>query len=92
MDGPSYASSADASTFVVGALFDEIDGAPSASGAAYVFDLDISTDTISQVGILTGSYAGDSSDYFGYSVSISGTTAIIGAYYDDDKGYNSGSA
>jgi hypothetical protein len=31
-------------------------------------------------------------DYFGVSVSISGNYVIIGAYEDDDRGYNSGSA
>ena len=31
-------------------------------------------------------------DLFGYSVSISGDTAIVGAHYDDDDGSNSGSA
>jgi hypothetical protein len=31
-------------------------------------------------------------DYFGYSVSVSGDYAIVGAYGDDDKGSNSGSA
>ena len=38
--------------------------------------------------------AGDGAeyDYFGYSVSIDGDTIVIGARYDDDKGYNSGSA
>ena len=37
---------------------------------------------------------GAASDQFGYSVSISsdGTTALIGAYADDDKGASSGSA
>ena len=30
--------------------------------------------------------------YFGYSVAISGDTAIVGSYYDDDKGLDSGSA
>ena len=35
---------------------------------------------------------GASSDYFGYSVAISGTTALIGAYRDDDDGTDSGSA
>ncbi len=35
---------------------------------------------------------GDSSDYFGWSVSISGETAIVGAYQDDDHGSDSGSA
>ena len=31
-------------------------------------------------------------DYFGISVSISGDYAVVGAYYDDDDGENSGSA
>jgi len=31
-------------------------------------------------------------DYFGISVSISGDTAIVGAHYDDDNGFWSGSA
>ncbi len=35
---------------------------------------------------------GAGSDYFGYSVAISGDTAIVGSYYDDDKGLDSGSA
>ena len=35
---------------------------------------------------------GASSDYFGYSVSISGDTAVMGAPYDDDNGSYSGSA
>ncbi|MBI1317327.1 MAG: hypothetical protein GC168_00070 [Candidatus Hydrogenedens sp.] len=40
---------------------------------------------------LTASDAGVS-DLFGYSASVSGDTAIIGAYEDDDGGSNSGSA
>jgi hypothetical protein len=35
---------------------------------------------------------GAASDYFGYSVSVSGDAAIAGAYYDDDNGSSSGSA
>ena len=35
---------------------------------------------------------GAATDYFGISVSIDGDTAVIGAYLDDDNGYNSGSA
>ncbi len=31
-------------------------------------------------------------DYFGYSVSASGNVIAVGAYNDDDKGSNSGSA
>ena len=32
------------------------------------------------------------SDWFGSSLSISGDTLVVGAYYDDDKGSKSGSA
>jgi len=35
---------------------------------------------------------GASADYFGYSVSINGNFAIVGAYGDDDNGSSSGSA
>ena len=35
---------------------------------------------------------GVAEDWFGHSVSVSGGTAVIGAYKDDDNGYNSGSA
>ncbi len=31
-------------------------------------------------------------DYFGSSVAVSGDTVVVGAYGDDDKGSNSGSA
>lgn len=33
-----------------------------------------------------------SSDFFGYSVSVSGNTAVIGAYLDDDAGVDAGCA
>ena len=32
------------------------------------------------------------SDYFGYSVAFDGDTAVIGAFWDDDNGEDSGSA
>jgi hypothetical protein len=35
---------------------------------------------------------GQSSDYFGYAVSISGNFAIVGAYAEDDKGTDAGAA
>ena len=34
----------------------------------------------------------NSSDYFGYSVSVSGNTAVIGTYLDDDAGTDAGCA
>ena len=35
---------------------------------------------------------GAANDYFGFAVSISGETAVVGAYADDDSTYNDGSA
>ena len=34
---------------------------------------------------------GEAYDHFGFSMAISGDTAVIGAHYDDDKGGYSGS-
>jgi len=72
-------------TAIIGASGD--DDAGSLSGSAYIFD----TTTGQQLFKLTASDAA-ASDRFGSSVSISGTTAVIGAYQDDDGGTNSGSA
>ncbi len=60
-------------------------------GAAYVFVTDPVTGNSIEQTILTAS-DGALFDYFGHSVSISGDTAIIGAYQDDDNGSDSGSA
>ncbi|SNR72142.1 hypothetical protein [Puniceibacterium sediminis] len=72
-------------TALVGAFGDDDNG--SFSGSAYLFDITTGT----QLAKLTASDAA-ASDYFGRSVAISGTTAIVGAYGDDDNGGNSGSA
>ena len=62
------------------------------SGSAYIFYRDQGgADNWGQVKKLTAS-DGAANDYFGFSVSISGDTAIVGAYGDDDNGVNSGSA
>ena len=84
--------SIDGDTMVIGAEGDDDKG--SSSGSAYVFTRDTPGDITSdwtQVAKLT---AGDgaASDNFGLSVSIDGDTMVIGAYADDDKGSNSGSA
>ena len=62
-----------------------------ATGVAYVFDR--VGDTFTEVGILTGTYASNSSDSFGESVAISGDgrTIVVGAEYDQYPGANSGS-
>ena len=61
------------------------------SGYAYVFEKDDSTGQWNQAAKLLAS-DGASDDAFGLSVSISGNTAIIGAYQDNDNGSDSGSA
>ncbi len=59
------------------------------SGSAYIFHR--SGTTWTQQAKLTAS-DGSAEDYFGISVSISGDYAVIGAYWDDDNGIESGSA
>ena len=70
---------------VVGARKDDDNG--EVSGSAYLFD----TTTGKQLFKLLPK-DGTAFQWFGYSVAISGTTAIIGVASDDDNGPNSGSA
>ncbi len=72
---------------IIGARYDD-DGS-SGSGSAYVFSYDgISWDS----GVKLVASDAAASDYFGSSVSISGSRCIVGSYQDDDAGSNSGSA
>jgi hypothetical protein len=73
---------------VIGSYRDDDKGTD--SGSAYVFHYGESTGWV-QVAKLTAS-DGAASDFFGFSVSVSGNTAVIGSYQDDDKGTDSGSA
>lgn len=72
-------------TAIIGAPRDA-DNGPN-SGSAYLFD----TRTGAALAKLNPSDAG-ATDGFGNSVAISGTTAIAGAPYDDDRGSNAGAA
>jgi hypothetical protein len=72
---------------IVGAIGDEDEGAY--SGSAYIFKYDGTT--WSQQAKLTAS-DGAAFDYFGNSVSIYGNYAIVGAFLDNEKGVDSGSA
>jgi hypothetical protein len=72
---------------LVGAWRDGDNG--SASGSAYVFEFD-GTKWIETEKLLPSD--GAAGDRFGVSVSVSGDRALIGAYLDDDKGRDSGSA
>jgi hypothetical protein len=72
---------------IVGAYGDDDKG--NVSGSAYIFRWDGTS--WSQQAKLTAS-DGDVNDYFGWSVSISGDIAIVGAPEKNDKGTYSGSA
>ena len=72
-------------TAIVGAHYDDDNGIN--SGSAYLFD----TATGWQIAKLLPD-DGAEDDWFGWSVAISGTTAIVAAFFDDDNGTNSGSA
>ncbi|ETR66757.1 MAG: PKD domain-containing protein, partial [Candidatus Magnetoglobus multicellularis str. Araruama] len=72
---------------IVGARYDDDNGGD--SGSAYIFKRDGTT--WSEVIKLTPT-DGVASDYFGYQVSISNDYAIVGAYFNDDKGIDSGAA
>ncbi|REJ76430.1 MAG: hypothetical protein DWQ47_12560 [Acidobacteria bacterium] len=77
-------------TLVVGAHLD--DDTASESGSAYVFTRNEGgVDNWGQLQKLVASDAA-MDDNFGYSVSISGDTVVVGAYGNDDAGAESGSA
>ncbi len=73
-------------TAVIGAIWDD-DNAEHA-GSAYVFTR-IDGVWIQQAKLLPSD--GAAGDYFGISVSVNDDTALVGAKYDDDNGYQSGS-
>jgi len=74
---------------IVGAYQDD-DGNGFRSGSAYIFERD-AHGTWLQTAKLTEPNPAEG-DYFGQSVAISGNYAIIGAEYDADNGFRSGSA
>jgi len=77
-------------TALIGAQLDDDKG--SASGSAYVFVRDPLTSSWTQEDKLIAASDGAAFDQFGFSVSLSGDTALIGAFADDDAGSGSGSA
>ena len=86
MFGWSVAVSGD--TAIIGAYGDDDKG--DFSGSAYVF-VRAADGTWSQQAKLTAA-DGEVGDYFGSSVAVSGDTAVIGVFGDDDKGSFVGSA
>jgi cysteine-rich repeat protein len=65
------------------------DGAATDSGTAYIF-YNNGTAWIEQAQLIADD--GALGDWFGISVSISGNYAVVGSFYDDDNGLDSGSA
>jgi hypothetical protein len=94
-DGAAYdyfgrAASISGDTIVVGAYWDDDKG--TSSGSAYLFARNQGgADNWGETKKLTAS-DGATGDLFGYAVSISGDTIVVGSYEEDDKGTDSGSA
>jgi hypothetical protein len=86
-DGFGISVSLDNDTALIGSWYDDDNGVD--SGSAYVFTRTGTTWT-QQAKLLASD--GETHDWFGYSVALSGDTAIIGAPSDDDNGDYSGSA
>jgi hypothetical protein len=92
-DGEKFADFGDSVSIngeyaIVGSNDDStINGA--SSGSAYIFKRN-STSWIEEAKIIASD--GEQFDHFGESVSIDGNHAIIGAYWDNDNGKDSGSA
>ncbi len=82
-----YSVSLYGSRVLIGAYLDDDNGVD--SGSAYVFDFDGSSWSQTEKIIPID---GDDGDIFGRGVALDGNTALIGAYLDDDKGSDSGSA
>lgn len=82
-----FSVAVDADTAVVGARLD--DAPMSDSGSAYVFH-DNGSAWLEHTKLTALDAA--SGDQFGYSVGVSGNTAVVGAHLDDNPGLNPGSA
>ena len=92
-DGDQFGISVSVSgdTAIIGAYGDDDENNGSlSSGSAYIFEKNNGDEWIETQKLTVSD--GEKSDWFGYSVSISGDTAIIGAYGDDDNNDDSGSA
>ena len=76
-------------TALIGSVLDDDNGV-SNSGSIYIFTRSSADGTFAQQSKI---YANDAAagDSFGVSVSLDGNTALIGAFYDDNNGSNSGS-
>jgi hypothetical protein len=88
-DAFGYSVSLSGDTALIGAWFDQDNGVD--SGSAYVFTRSGSSWTQQQKLLPSDGAAGDWFSAY-HAVALDGDTALIGAWYDDDMGTNSGSA
>jgi len=79
-----FSSAIDGDRAILGAVDNTDHGV--GSGSAYLFDVDTGLETFKLLPT-----DGAAQDRFGFSVSISGDRALVGAYGDDDSGPSSGS-
>jgi len=86
-DAFGWSVSISGSAAIVGTRYDDDNGF--GAGSAYIFE-DTGSGWTQVAKLLPDD--GEEHDNFGESVSISGSTALVGAHYDDDNGSNSGSA
>jgi hypothetical protein len=92
LDGFGHSVSVSGDVIVIGAWCNDDNGVQSGSAYAYrYFPLLAPGYRWAQEQKLTASDAA-STDYFGISVSVNGDIIVIGSYYNDDGGRNSGSA
>ena len=73
----------DAGRAIVGAYLDDDNG--EASGSAYLYHWDGNSWAEQQKIVASAPHPGAPGDWFGYSVSISGDKALVGAFGDDDE-------
>jgi len=92
--GFRVATNEDGTRIAVGAPYDELDESETESGVVYMFDR--VGDTFTQVGILTGEFASNQDDNFGYSVAMNadGSRIVVGSPLDENpvSGIQSGQA
>ena len=84
-DGDRFGQSVaiDGNYVIVGAWFED-DAGGTSSGKAYIFD--VTSGTLVQTLDNPNAFDTSQSDYFGYSVAISGNLAIVGAFGEADAG------
>ena len=89
-DGFGWSVAVGGDTATVGAYAEDAGGA--GAGAAYIFQRDLGgADNWGELKKLTASNAG-ADDRFGYSVAMSGDTAVVGAFREDTEGSDAGTA